>query len=233
MEILKEHPWYSEANEQRLVPLCFFLILFIAAINSILLLNVGLAFLYLVPLAVAAAFLSQKQILVISLICTLFADGLSRLDDGGLHLVRGLVIFGTYTFVALLIREMVVYRRSAAKRLQELDLEFLELHRAQQRWELLTNSTPLGILTVAPDGKILTCNRAAHDIFSVGIGGLAGESIERFLPAHNKPHQSTPESFQSVVLKANGQSVEAQIWTSEFAVDGMPVTTIIVVPQRR
>lgn len=228
MKILRVRPWYSEANEQRLVPLCFFVILFIAAINSILLLNIGLAFLYLLPLAVAAAFLSQKQIVVISLICTLFADGLSRLDDGALHIVRGLVIFVTYTFVAFVIREMVVYRRSAAKRLQELDAELSELHRVQQRWELLTNSTPVGILTVSPEGRILTCNRAAHDIFSVGIGGLAGESIERFLPTNNKSHTTEP-----IQLKHNGQSFEARVWTSEFAVDGMQATTIIVVPQDR
>jgi PAS domain S-box-containing protein len=232
MKILKARPWYAEANEQRLVPLCFFSIIIIAALNSILLLNVGLAFLYLLPLAIAAAFLSRFQVLVISLICALFAEGLSHVKEGVGQIPRGVFIFVTYAFVALLVSDMVVYRRAAAKRLQELEAELLQLHRAEQRWERLANSSPIGIITVSPEGTIVTCNRAAHDIFSVGVGALAGESIATFLPGNNKLHRPTPEPMQRAVIKANGNSFEAQVWTSQFSVDDVQMTTIIVVPQQ-
>jgi PAS domain-containing protein len=227
MRILRARPWYSEANAQRLVSLCFSLIALVAAGQAILLPYLGFGYVYLILLAVASAFLSPWQIVAISAITTCFAEGLSHLEPGPERIPRVVFIFSSYVVVSLLIREMAVYRRSASKRLQDLEAEILQLHSAEQRLESVVNCSALGIVTVSPEGKIVTANLAAHEIFWVGAGGLVGEPIEKFLPRSNfkSQHAATPAEVEG--LKANGQPFCGRIWTSAISNNGVSLTAII------
>ena len=218
MRLIKEHPWYSEANEQRLVLACFFAIAAIAAVNAVLLLDVGLAFLYLVPLTVVAAFFSRWQLLAISLICTLFAEGLSHESLEVERIPRAIVIFATYVFVGFMVRRLVVNRRSAARKVGELEEEVSRQHSVDLHSQLILNSAPAGIVTVSSDGEILTCNRAAHEILGVGQGGLLGKPIKTFLSGW----ADTDTQFRQGecrVTKANGNRSELQILISQIAGD--------------
>jgi len=230
MKLLRAKPWYSEANAQRFVSLCFLAIALLGIANAIVWLNLGFAFLYLVPLVLAAPFLSRWQAIAIAGICTVFAEGFSHLLDGYLWIPRAACIFITYTFVALLVREMTVYRRAAALRLQELEADFLQLHHAEQRLELLMNSTPVGIITVGADGTILSSNRAAHQIFDVGTGGLNGRSIDAFLPAAHAIQYKPGMTVEISGAPASGEALNARLWTSAFRRDGADLTMMVIAP---
>ena len=228
MRLIKEHPWYSEANEQRLVFVCFFSIAVIAAINAVLLLDLGLAFLYLVPLTIAAAFFSRWQLLPICLICALFAVGLSHEPIEVERMPRATVIFASYVFVGFIVRNLVVNRRAEARRLLEVEGELSRQHDADVQSQLILNSVPVGILMVSTGGDILSCNRAAHEILGVGMGGLVGQSMNTFVPASAATHDSQFRQGKCMVTKANGDQSEVLIWTSPVTTDAEQPKTIVL-----
>jgi PAS domain-containing protein len=232
MRLMKEHPWYSEGNEQRLIFLCFAAIALIASANAVLLLDIGLAFLYLIPLTIAAAFFSRWQLLVISLICTLFAEGLSHEPIDAARIPRAIVIFASYVFVGLVVRSLVVNRRAATRRLGEIEQELSRQHDAEVQSQLFLNSAPIGILAVASDGKILTCNRAAHEILGVGMGGLVGKSIDTFLPAIADVSRSQLQQFVGLGKTIDCEQSQVHVWASHVAGDDRVITVVVVVPSK-
>ena len=230
MRLIKEHPWYSEANEQRLVLASLVAIATIAAINAVLLLNIGLPFLYLVPLTITAAFFSRWQVFAISVICTLFAEGLSRSSLEIERIPRAIVIFASYIFIGLMVRNLVIYRRAGTRRMHELEEELVRLHRADVQSQLVLNSAPVGVLTVSPDGTILSSNRTAHEILAVGMGGLVGKSIGTFLSSDQEGDRSESQRFEYMLMQANGDRKRVQVWTTSIAADDQALNMLVISP---
>ena len=230
MSLIKERPWYSEVNEQRLVSGCFFAIAIIAAINAVLRIDIGFALLYLLPLTIAAAFFSRWQILAVSLICTLFAEGLSHSELEIERIPRAIVIFVSYLFIGLTLRDMVAYRRAATRRLHELEDELLRLHKADAQLQLVMNSAPVGVLTLSSEGRILTCNRAAHEILAVGPGGLIGKSIDTFLSSAPDNDQSQSQQLGYTLMRADGDQSQVQVWTTSIVADEQVLKMIVILP---
>lgn len=230
MKLLREHPWYSEANAQRLVSLCFCTIALIGVLNAVLLLFAGIDFLYLIPLVIVAPFLSRWQLLVITLICTTFAEGFSHLPGGPERILRVAFIFVAYGFVAFLVRALVIYRRAASRELKQMNMELSEFHDAEQRLQSMINSSVLGMITISPEGRIVACNRAAHEIFSVEVGGLLGKSASSFLPFGQTALLAKSGPLEGKLTRADGRSFYARVWTSRFSSDGIDVTGVIVEP---
>lgn len=226
MKLLRSQPWYSQGNSQRIVAVAFVAIAAIATADSVVIPYIGLAFLYLIPLVMASAFLSRWQIVVIAFICTAFSDGFSKLPDGGERVARAVFMLVTYLSVSLIIRELVVYRRAATRRLDELETDLVHSHSAEQEMELLMNSTAVGIITVSADGNIVKSNRAAHDILGVGPGGLTGRPISQFLTVDLKGRTSEP--IDCTGRKANGVAFSARVFTSTFSLDGMNMAGIVI-----
>src|SRR4051794_25685449 len=99
MKLVRATPWYADANSQRVVSISLIVIALLAMIDSVIVPFVGFGYLFLVPLAVAAGFLSRAQILILSIICTAFSEGFSKLPVGGGQVFRIVFIFGAYVFV--------------------------------------------------------------------------------------------------------------------------------------
>ena len=229
MVLVKNQPWYAAANSQRLTSISLILIAIIATVDSFIVPAIGLELLYLVPLATAAAFASRWQLLVLSAICTAFAEGFSFTYTEA-WLVRVIFIFAGYAFVALLVREMVVYRRAAARRIEDLQQELSLLETAAQESELLVNSSPLGILTLSYDGKIVSSNRAAHEFLAVEAGGLTGQPIGAYLYGFDDVHRGQGTAVVDFPGKrANGEEFRARVWTSTFGAGENGATTAVVI----
>jgi PAS domain S-box-containing protein len=217
MRLIREHPWYAEANAQPLTTLAIALIAVIAVIDWAVVTNVGLGFLYLFPLVIAAAFLSRLQLLVLTAICTALREAFSNLPAGAQRLPRVALVFLGFTFTALLVREMVVNRRASTRYLRELEHEVSLRSKAEEQLEILINSSPAGIVTVSPDGKIVLSNQAAHQVFGVGPGGLSGQPIALFLPLLEQVHgMQARTAMECRGRRANGEAFLAHLWLSTF-----------------
>jgi two-component system, LuxR family, sensor kinase FixL len=230
MQMLHEHPWYADGNAQRLTSFAFVLIAVIAAIDSVLIPDVGLGFLYFIPLCVAAAFMSRWQILIVATICTIFSEAFSSFPAGPDRIPRVFFGFLSYTFVAVMIREMAVFSRAASRRLNEIEQEVSLRHRAEEQLEMLINSSPAGIVAVSADGKIVVSNEAAHQMFAVAPGGLTGQPIATFLPMLDHMEVTQPRAtIQCRCLRSNGESFAAFVAVSTFtSAAGLTTAAIFV-----
>lgn len=210
MGFFKEKPWYAAGNSQRVTSACFASIAIIAVVDAVLLPPIALGLLYLVPLAVAAAFASRLQIIFLVAICAAFWEAFSNLPAGPERIVRLAFIFFSYGFVMLLIHSIAVYRRAATSRLKDFENDISALQQSQQRLNLLLNATPVAILTVGSDGSVAHCNHFAHDLLGVGLGGLQGQSITTFVPEFEQlRNPANGGKFRSRLRQANGAAFDA------------------------
>jgi len=228
MKLLPAQPWYGEGNSQRIVTIAFIAIALIAMADVLIIPFIGFGYLYLVPLTIAAAFLARWQIVVIATICATFSESFSKLPEGNERYPRLVFMYVTYLFVTLLVRELARYRRAATRRIAELERDVSTFQRSEQELELLINSSAVGILTVSPDGKIATCNRAAHEIFSVDAGGLVGQPVAQFLPTALTGNGASPIACAGTA--ADGRSFSVRVWTSTFTSAGNRMTALMIEP---
>ncbi len=217
MRILREHPWYADANAPRLTSLALVLIAVIAVLDAVLIPDLGFAFLYFIPIFVAAAFMSHWwQIFIISAICSAFAEGFSSFEAGPDRIVRVALAFLSYIFVAVMSRKLAVFSRAASRQLSQFAEEASLHHQAEEQLEMLINSSPAAIVTMSPEGKITLSNKAAHELFGVEPGGLTGLPIKNFLPTFEGMSADSPSVIQCPGRRASGDAFPALVALSRF-----------------
>ena len=228
MPLLKARPWYAAENSQRLTSVSFIFIAAIATVDAFTVPVMGLEFLYLIPILVAAAFISTRQVLVIAAICTAFVEAFS-FPYTEAWLLRVLIVFLAFAFAALLVRSLVIYRRAAFRRISELEQEVSLLEETVEESNLLVNASPIGILSISSEGNIVSSNREAHEIFAVGPGGLTGHAIRAFLPEFAQ--ESGSGVAEMPARRASGEKFCARVWSSKIAgkTEGATIAVIVSV----
>jgi len=218
MPILRERPWYADNNAQRLTSFGLILIAVIAIFDAVLIPDLGLGFLYFIPLCIAAAFMSTWQIAVVAAICAIFAGAFSHLESDPARVSRCLIGFVAFVFVAIVIRRITVVNRSASRHLNNLEREVSLRHRAQEQLEILINSSPASIVALSQEGQIVLANKSAHELLSVDPGGLIGQPIGIYLPrlAEVRGTDRPPSTIECRAIRANGDPVLVWVAISTF-----------------
>jgi two-component system, LuxR family, sensor kinase FixL len=217
MPILRERPWYADGNAQRLTSFGLVLIAVIAIFDSVLIPDLGLGFLYFIPLCIAAAFMSSWQIVVVAAICAMFGGAFSHLQTDPERVSRCLISFGAFVFVAIVIRRIAVVNRSASRHLNDLEQEVSLRHRAQEQLEILINSSPAAVVALSPEGQIVLANKSAHDLLAVEPGGLIGQSIGTYLPPLAQVRGTEPPAtIECRAIRANGDPLLVWVALSTF-----------------
>lgn len=85
-----------------------------------------------------------------------------------------------------------------------------------ERSETIVSNASESILTFDADGRVLSCNRAATDLFGVEIDMLLGHSLQVLLPTLPNILQTLPEEFRVDATRYNGERFSAQISVSEY-----------------
>ncbi|NPV86227.1 MAG: PAS domain S-box protein [Anaerolineae bacterium] len=98
----------------------------------------------------------------------------------------------------------IVYAMTAA--IAERQRVFSELMESKRQYEFLIENQGEGIGIVDADEKFLFCNRAAEQIFGVGVGQLVGRNLREFL----KPNQLM-EVLQQTQKRRAGESSEYEL----------------------
>jgi len=235
MQLLREHPWYADRNAQRLTSLALLTIAVIAALDAVVVQDVGLGLLYFIPVFVAAAFMSRWwQIVLVSAICAAFVDAFSGFEEGPARVAHVLLAFFSYAFVGFVSRRLAVFSRAAARRLNQLEEEVSSRHQAEERLEMLINSSPAAIVAASPEGNIVFSNKAAHELFGVEPGGLTGQPIATFLPLLDRIGSTAlPATVQCSGLRANGDDFPALVLLATFTSTVSPTIAAIVVDARK
>jgi PAS domain S-box-containing protein len=85
-----------------------------------------------------------------------------------------------------------------------------------QRSETIVASASEGILTFDMTGTILSCNRAATELFSRSIEELVGCVAPKLLDGFSPQFDSLPSTFRSHVNRTDGSGVSVEVSVSEY-----------------
>jgi two-component system sensor kinase FixL len=223
---------YSRANRKTFLMVGAMLIVGVAIADSITP-SLPLGYLYLFPILFMAGFLPRPQIALLVLLCAGLTVLMSRFDLKPaiiLFVMSSLGFAGT----ALFVSEIVINRQKALEYVHELETQIRLRQETEGQLKGLVDSSPLAIITVDADGRILLANEAAQNLLEPGGISIAGQPIAGFLPAlQTVTQQPSTKVFRTQIRcrgkRKNGDIFLAAVWfsTSTTAL-GNIVSAIIV-----
>ena len=147
-------------------------------------LNISFGFLYLFPVLVVATVLNRWQILATAFLCTLLSDLLDPFPFTlSVALPQDFLVFTSLAGTGMFAYEITRSRRRESENLRRVEREATARRQAEEQLEFLIDSSPAAIVTMGSDGVILRANSAAHRLFGLTQGPLAGQNIRRYIPA--------------------------------------------------
>jgi two-component system, LuxR family, sensor kinase FixL len=182
------------------VSLAFVLVAIIALIDWLVDAHIAFGFLYLFPVLLVGTVWPRWQILATALVCTLLAD---LFDPFGftvaVSLPQDILVFTSLAGTGLFAFEVTRSRRRELETLRRVESEVAARREAEEQLEFLIDSSPVAILTMTADSRISRANSAAHRLFGVDPGSLAGRSIRRYVPALARVPflGETPQAFRT------------------------------------
>ena len=139
--------------------------------------------LYLAPILLVGTVWGRWRILATALLCTVLSHIFAPHFPLSLSLPEDFLVFIALAGTGLFAFEISRTRAREMENLRRVESEASARRSAEEQLEFLIESSPVAILTMAPDCVVLRANQAAHRLFGVSDGGLAGKSIRRYVPA--------------------------------------------------
>jgi two-component system sensor kinase FixL len=185
--------------------------------------DVPLGFLYLFPMLMVGSVLTRWQIGIAAAVCTFLAEAFDSFEWSAISgIPRDILVFAAFLGMGLFVYEVVRSRQVANRHLQQIEAESEARRAAEEQLKVLVDSSPVAIFTADSDGAVLQANDAAHRLFAVPAGALAGKSIRQFLPSLGNvpaPEQNGPV-FRTVMQcrgrRQDGEAFLADLWFSTY-----------------
>jgi two-component system, LuxR family, sensor kinase FixL len=198
--------------------------------------EVTLGFLYLFPMLLVGSVLKRWQIAIAAAFCTYLAEAFDSFEwRPAAAIPRDILIFAAFLGMGLFVYEVVRSRKAALTHLRQIEAESEARRAAEEQLKVLVDSSPVAIFTADSDGSVLQANDAAHRLFAVPPGALAGQSIRDYLPAlANVPalEQNGP-SFRTVMQcrgrRRDGEAFLGDLWFSTYRTSRGPRLAAMVV----
>jgi two-component system sensor kinase FixL len=191
--------------------------------------NVPLGFLYLFPMLLAGSVLTRWQVAIAAAVCTVLTELFDSFDWlSPAAIPRDILIFAAFFCMGLFVYEVIHSRQTALQHTLEIEREIRARGEAEEQLKVLVESSPAAVFTTDSEGVVLLANEAAHRLFVIPAGTLAGRSIHEFLPSLvNVQSRSTAGSkndkrppFRTVMQcrgrRQNGEVFLADIWFSTY-----------------
>jgi two-component system, LuxR family, sensor kinase FixL len=198
--------------------------------------EVTLGFLYLFPMLMVGSVLNRWQIAGVAAFCTFLAELFDSFDwRPSTGIPRDILVFAAFLGMGLFVYEVVRSRQSALGHLKQIESESEARRVAEEQLKVLVDSSPLAIFTADGYGTVLQANDAAHRLFGVIPGNLAGRPIRQYLPSLvNVPSlQNNQPSFRTVMQargqRQDGEAFLADIWFSTYRTSVGPRLAAMVV----
>ncbi len=214
---------FSEANRGLMYAIAAMLIAAITYLDYTAA-NASLGFLYVIPILMAAASLRGWQIVALAVACALLREWLGGLHEQPGATLRTLIGACGFTLAGFFVSQLSRQRKSIERHLKERERQMLLRQEAELQLCVLIDTSPLGIVTVDSNGRVLLANESARRLFLASEGEpLAGQDIVGYVPilGHILRTQYASTSFrttaESNARRANGEIFLAHIWLSTFS----------------
>ena len=184
---------------------------------------IPLGFLYLFPMLLIGGALRRWQIAGVAGLCTILTEAFDNAEwslEAGLP--RDILIFAAFLGMGLFVYEVVRKRRAEEHHLHEIESVSEARREAEEQLKVLVESSPVAIFTANSEGRVLLANDAAHRMFGLAPGTLAGKLIGRYLPSlANVPTlENNRQSFRTVMQcrgrREDGEVFLADTWFSTY-----------------
>ena len=115
----------------------------------------------------------------------------------------------------LFVSEMVENRQQALHRyVHEMETQIRLRHETEGQLKGLVESSPLAIITVEGDGKILLANDAAQNLFAQQGVSIVGQPIAGYLPALQGVIEHPPSQLFRTQIRCRGRRQSGDIFCS-------------------
>ena len=205
------------------------MILLIAFIDWRASAEIPLGFLYLFPMLVVGSEFGRFQIGAVALICTVLAEFFDSFPWGlNTGMPRDILYFAAFSCMGLFVYEVTRSRRLSAQHMRQIETEMTARREAEEQLKVLVDSSPAAIFTATPAGAILLANDAAHRLFGLESGSMAGLHVRDYLPSLiNVPsvdgtHQPFRTAMQCQGRRADGEVFQADVWFSTYLTSAGP-----------
>jgi PAS domain S-box-containing protein len=194
----------------------------------------SLGFLYLIPIMVAALFVSRKELLGLAILCTALREALGKFPwDWGVA-VRSFFGLISYFGLGLFVVELARRRRQTLEHLRQVEEQERLRQAAEEQLKVLIETSPAAIITVDSVGHIQLANQAAHQVLGSEGQPLTGEPVGAFLPLlAGVPQPDGSGRVLRTTLECRGRRRDgevflAHIWLSTFLTSDGPRLAAIV-----
>lgn len=174
-----------------------------------------LGFLYMFPLVLLGTIWGSWRLLLAAAFCTYLSE---RLDGFpvDMQVPRNILIFTTLATAGLLARSVTRGYRREVEGLARAGQEMLARRAAEEQLAFLVESSPAAVLTATDDGEILLANPAAHRLFGLPEGTLAGRRIGRYVPALGSvPSLAETDRIFRTQMQTRGQRDNGEVFLAD------------------
>lgn len=213
----------------------------------------SMGFLYLVPILVSAAALSDGEILLVAVVCGYLRETFDPLQ--GVDRVTGwrllaalnpanwlsgsfgrLVVAVTgFAMTGFFVVGLNRRRRTLQRHLAERETQIRLRQEAEDRLRVLIDTSPLAILTLDPQGLVILSNESARQLLGFDEGQtLTGVAVEPYLPILKRMLRSDRTGgYMRTGVECKGQRrggevFQAHVWLSTYAgSDGPGLAAVI------
>lgn len=204
----------------------------IATIDS-LVPTISLDFLYVIPILLAAGFLSQRSIVLLSAVSSALRELFAPAPPDSSRPARALATFGAFLASGLLVSALSRNRRASEAHIGELQEQIALRKEAQEQLSVLIETSPAAIVIVDAAGLVLLANESAEQMFGFEPGKLVGGSVNRYLPAletvpAGEGQRSLRSSLECRGHRQNGGVFLAEVWFSSYQTASGPRVAAIV-----
>ena len=174
-----------------------------------------LGFLYMFPLVLLGTICAWWQLAFFAAFCTFLSEWLDSFPVD-MQIPRNILIFTTLLTAGLLSRAMTKAYRREVESVAKATREMLARRSAEEQLEFLIQSSPAAVLTMAADGEILLANPAAHRLFGLSEGALAGRRIVRYVPALGSvPSVAETDRIYRTQMQTRGQRENGDVFLAD------------------
>ena len=242
---------YAESSRLTITAAAMLLIALTAFFDWWVLPNSSIGFLYLLPILLSAAALNSRQILAMAVLCGYLRevfDPLQRTDRmTGWRLIHALnpvnwvagaggrlvVSIAGFAMTGFFVAELNQRRRRLRAHLEEREEQTRLRREAERQLEILTETSPLAILTLDENARVLLANDSARQLLGFGPGEpIEGQAVEPYLPILARMMQRRAGNLRTNVecrgQRRNGEVFLAHVWLSTFqASSGLRLAAVV------
>jgi two-component system, LuxR family, sensor kinase FixL len=184
--------------------------------------EVSVGFLYVLPILMASATLRTWQIAAMAIGCAVLREWFSPLHETPGVAVRVCVGAAGFALAGYFVSQLNRQRRSVVQHLRERERQMQLRADAEKQLQVVIETSPLGLLTLDSEGRVLLANSSAQHLLRLERQPLAGQQIHPYLPILKRflsirdPAPELRTVVESRGERADGEAFLAHVWLSTF-----------------